>query len=282
MKKEFNPIEYKKRLITIWNEVAPRYHKKWAKNDVGPFNSTNKIIKLANIKKGDIVFDLACGTGVVTKKISSRVGNKGKVIGADTSLTAIKIAKKWNNNDNVDFIISDAETVAFNEKFDVVTCQYALFFFPDAKHALTNMKKILKKNGTLALSVHGDGDTVPFFTSILKAVTKYIPDYIPPGAPDLDRFGNKQTLKKLVEKTGFKKIKIKEFVFTYSPGTFTNYWNDYLRYIANPLKEKINTLDPKKKKSIRKLVKKNTICYTNKNGKITFPWKVLILTAKNS
>jgi len=203
LKKEFNPIEYKKRSITIWNEVAPRYHKRWAKNDVGPFSSTSQLIKLANIKKGNKVFDLACGTGVVTKKISSKVGSKGKVVGADTSLTAIKIAKKWTKNKNIDFVICDAETIALSEKFDVVTCQYALFFFPNAKKALKNMRKILKKNGTLALTVHGDGNSVPFFTSILDAVTEYIPDYIPPGAPDLDRFGNIQAIKDIVKKNWF-------------------------------------------------------------------------------
>jgi len=75
----FNPIEYKKRTIKIWNEVAPRYHKRWASIDSGPFQSTTKLVKLAKIKKGDIVLDLACGTGVVTNKISSKVGKDGTV-----------------------------------------------------------------------------------------------------------------------------------------------------------------------------------------------------------
>jgi len=282
LKKEFSPVEYKKRSITIWNEVAPRYHKKWAKNDVGPFNSTDEVVKLSNIKKGDKVLNLACGTGVVTKKIAYKVGKKGVVVGADTSITAIKIAKKWTDNDNIDFIICDAETISLREKFDVVTCQYALFFFPNAKRALLNMKKILKKNGTIVLSVHGDGKTVPFFTSILDAITKYIPDYTPPGAPDLDRFGNKKALSKIVEQAGFEGIKIKEFTFEFSPGGFTEYWNNYLKYVAKPLKEKLDSLSLEKKYMIRELVKKNTIPYTKKDGEIVFPWKVLVLRAKNT
>jgi len=88
--------EYKQRNMKIWNEVAPRYHKRWASVSVGPFQSTAKLIELVNINKGNTVLDLACGTGVVTKKILSKVGNSGYVIGADTSTTAIKIAKKWN------------------------------------------------------------------------------------------------------------------------------------------------------------------------------------------
>ena len=64
------------------------------------------------------------------KKITQKIGKTGYVIGADTSITAIKIAKKWNNKtSNLFFVNADAENLSFKEKFNVITCQYALFFF---------------------------------------------------------------------------------------------------------------------------------------------------------
>ena len=74
MKKESKDIKYKQRTIMVWNEVAPYYHKRWAKNEIGPFNVTKELIKNAKIRSGQKVLDLACGTGLVTKKILSRVG----------------------------------------------------------------------------------------------------------------------------------------------------------------------------------------------------------------
>jgi len=131
LKKESKHNQIKKNTISIWNEIAPRYHNRWASKKVGPFQSTAKLVSLSGIKKGDHVLDLACGTGVVSKTISSKVGPKGFVLGVDLSSKAISIAKKWNSKKkNLDFIISDAENFHFNKKFDVVTCQYALFFFP--------------------------------------------------------------------------------------------------------------------------------------------------------
>ena len=65
--------KYKQRIINIWNEVAPFYHNRWAKNEIGPFSVTNDLIKSARIKSGYTVLDLACGTGLVTKKILSKV-----------------------------------------------------------------------------------------------------------------------------------------------------------------------------------------------------------------
>jgi len=274
--------EYKQRNMKIWNEVAPRYHKRWASVNKGPFQSTKKLVELVNINKGDAVLDVACGTGVVTNEIQKKIGKSGHVIGVDTSSTAIKIAKKWNGKKaNVDFVNIDAEKFNFSKKFDVVTCQYALFFFPSAQKALKNMKNSLKKSGSIGISVHGSKDSVPFFSSIIDSVTKYIPDYVPPGSPDLDRFGTKSALKNEVSKAGFSKITVKDYVFHFSPGKFEDYWRNYLKYIAKPLKEKLNDLDYSKRKELKQLVKDKTLQYTKKNGEILFPWQVLILGAKN-
>ncbi len=274
--------KYKQRNMKIWNEVAPRYHKRWASVNKGPFQSTKKLIDIVKIDKKNLVLDVACGTGVVTKQIQKKVGKYGYVVGIDTSTTAIKIAKKWNENNNLDFINTDAENFAFSKKFDIITCQYALFFFPNAQKALKNMKNSLKKSGKIGISVHGSKDNVPFFSSILDSVVKYIPDYVPPGTPNLDRFGNKTALKSIVKKAGFSNIVVKEFIFNYNPGKFEDYWRNYIKYIAKPLKEKLNALEYSKRKEFRNSVKEKTLQYTKKNGEIIFPWQVLILTAKNN
>ena len=275
--------EYKQRNMKIWNEIAPRYHKRWASVNKGPFQSTKKLIELVKINKNNAVLDVACGTGVVTKQIQKKVSNLGYVVGVDTSTTAIKIAKKWNEkNKNLDFVNIDAENFSFSKKFDIITCQYALFFFPNAQKALKNMKNSLKKSGKIGISVHGSKDNVPFFNSILDSVVKYIPDYVPPGTPNLDRFGSKSALKAEVRKAGFSNIVVKEFIFNYSPGKFEDYWKNYIKYIAKPLKEKLNALEYSKRKEFKESVKEKTMQYTKKNGKILFPWQVLILTARTN
>lgn len=279
---KFNHTKYKQRNITIWNEVAPRYHKRWASISQGPFASTSKLVHLLNINKGDKVLDLACGTGVVTKKIKQKVGSSGYVVGGDTSVTAIKIAKKWNGHQsNLGFVNIDAENFNFSKPFDIITCQYALFFFPNAQKALKNIKKNLKKTGKIGITVHGAAKKVPFFSSILDAVTEMIPDYFPPGSPDLDRFGTKSSLREEVRKAGFSKITVKNFIFKFNPGTFEDYWRNYLKYIAKPLKEKLDALDRQKRKELKNTVRENVKPYTLKNKTINFPWEVLILTAKN-
>ena len=109
MKKESKGTKYKQRPISVWNEVAPFYHKRWPKNEFGPFVVTKKLLELSKIKKSDTVLDLACGTGLVTKKLIIKVGSKGQIYAVDSSESAIKIAKKWTGDTkNLHFIRADA------------------------------------------------------------------------------------------------------------------------------------------------------------------------------
>ena len=279
---KIKPFDYKKRNMSVWNEVAPRYHKRWATAKKGPFQSTKKLVELIDVKKGDHILDVASGTGVVTKLLNQKVGKSGFVVGADTATTAIKVAKKWNKKSpNLLFVNADAENFSFKEKFDIITCQYALFFFPNSQKALKNMKNSLKESGKLGISVHGHPDRVPYFDSIFEAVTQFIPNYVPPGTPDFDRFGTKKALRDEIKKAGFRKITVESYNFPYSPGTFEQYWSNYLRYVAKPIKEKLDSLEKSQRKDLKEMVKENTKPYTKKNGVIQFPWEVLILTAKH-
>jgi ubiquinone/menaquinone biosynthesis C-methylase UbiE len=281
LKKESKAIKYKQRTILVWNEVAPYYHKRWAKNEIGPFNVTKELIKSAKIKSGQKVLDLACGTGLVTKKILNKVGKKGEVYGIDSSNSALKIAKKWiGDKKNIQFVRGDAETIQFNTKFDVITCQFALFFFPNEQKVLKNMKRFLRKNGIIALSIHGKNN-VPYFDSILNPMKKFIPDYLP-QYPEMDRFGTKEIFKQTLSNAGFQKTVVRKITFQYSPGEFSDYWGNYKRYLSKPLKEKFNSLNNFQKKNLREMILDNTKPYTKKNRKILFPWEVLVLTARNS
>ena len=81
-------------------------------------------------------------------------------------------------------------------------------------------------------------------------------------------------------KSRFSKILVKKFIFRYSPGTFSEYWNNYKKHLSKPLKEKFDSLTKFQKDNLREMIKDKTIEYTKKDGKIVFPWEVLVLTAK--
>jgi ubiquinone/menaquinone biosynthesis C-methylase UbiE len=280
MKPVFDPTQYKITSKANWNTVAHEYHYNWADRQVGPFKSTVEIVKLASIKPDDKVLDVACGTGVVSKEISQVLGPQGLLVGIDLSRTALSIAKKSIVFENSNFVEMDAENIGFRFKFDKVTCQYGLMFFPDSVKVLKSIREILKDKGMLAVAVHGLAEDVPYFSTIMKPILEHIPDIRPAGTPTVHRFGNPEDLKSELAKGGFSDITVVKYDFVYKPGTFEEYWEDYMKSTANSIRAKIENHGDTVMRKIKNDARKNASKY-EKAGNIVFPWTVLVATGLN-
>jgi ubiquinone/menaquinone biosynthesis C-methylase UbiE len=276
---EFEPITYKLKLISNWNTVANKYHNNWAQNDIGPFGATEKLIHIADIQKSDFILDVGCGTGAVTKKISKKLGKKGKLIGIDISREALSIAKSEIKYSNVDFIEMDAEKIYFSLKFSKIISQFAAMFFTNPIKTLSSIRKLMAQKGMIVLGVHGLAENVPYFSCIMKNIMKFIPNLITSGSPSVHSFGDRNKLKDLLIRTGFSNVKIEKYQFSYCAGTFEEYWHNYMTCTANSIKEII-----KKDNDILRLIKyeseKNALPFMENNN-ITFPWEILIASAYN-
>ncbi len=275
--KAMSGTDYKLRTAAAWDEVAPRYHKRWAGVGAGPFAATARLVKMAGIKRGDHVLDMACGTGAVTRRAARAAGRTGSVVGFDMSASALRIARRFAGLPNAHFCLADAETVRFARTFDAAICQYALFYFPDSVAALRSARRMLREGGTLAVAVHGDN--APFFTSILEAARRRIPGFDPPGAPDLGRFGTMGALRAEAERAGFEVVREETMLFRHSPGTFEDYKRGHLRYVAAAQRKRLMALPRADRKKFWDDVRSNTAPYTARSGRITFPWEVLALAA---
>lgn len=271
-------MKYKQTFRDNWNNVVPTYHSGWAGAGRGPFRSTKELVKAANIKRDDYVLDLACGTGAVAKEASQFVGPSGLLVGIDFSAGALAIARSENPACN--FAEMDAEHIGMRTRFDVVLCQYALMFFPDAEKVLSTMRSMLKRRGRLAVAVHGSAEGVPYFSTIMEPVLKRIPDIRPAGAPNVHRFGRKEDLERVISAAGFAEILVQKVVFEYEAGSFEQYWQDYMSSTAASIRSKIEAKGPQVVQEIRREAEEKAIKFVD-DGAITFPWEVLIATAAN-
>ena len=280
MKPIFDPTQYKITTKANWNTVASEYHYNWADKKIGPFRSTTEIVKLANIKPDDKILDVACGTGVVSKEISQILGPNGLLVGIDLSRTALNIARGSIVFENSMFLEMDAENIGFNFKFDKVTCQYGLMFFPDSQKVLESIRKILNHKGMLVVAVHGLAEDVPYFSTIMKPILEHIPDIRPTGTPTVHRFGNPKDLESELKKAGFVDVTVVRHDFVYKPGTFEEYWEDYMHSTANSIRSKIESHGSDTMNKIKQDAQKNASRY-EKEGDIVFPWTVLIAAGFN-
>ncbi len=129
---------------------------------------------MLELKKGDAVLDLACGTGLNHKFLEDAVGPNGKIIAFDYSnemLTAAKQQAKENGWDNIIFIQGDAAQLSLNSKVDGVLSTLGISAIPQHKEALKKAFNVLKNNGRISIL---DAKLPSGFWTIFNPLIAYI------------------------------------------------------------------------------------------------------------
>ena len=154
---------------------------------------TDKLIELAEVKNGERIVDLACGTGLVTRRIIAnlRDARDTVIIGVDHSATALKQAVtdlKDVRETAVMFVHSQVENVsdAIKDKVDVVFFCNAIHYVPDKGELLDRIGFFTGKNREKALATLRQallrGDITDTEVHFLRGVVRKLQWYVDHGA----------------------------------------------------------------------------------------------------
>ncbi|KAI4259653.1 MAG: hypothetical protein L6R42_004471 [Xanthoria sp. 1 TBL-2021] len=93
-------------------------------------HQANEYIHRANLKQGESVLDLACGTGLVTIPAKQHIGPAGKVTGIDISSGMLDVARQRTSDMGLDITYMEHDITNLSElklgEFDVITYASAL------------------------------------------------------------------------------------------------------------------------------------------------------------
>jgi len=111
----------------------------------------------AQLKSGDKVLDVGCGTGGVTIPAKQRVGKTGEATGIDPAPEMIAVAKKKAARANleIDFRIGVIESLPYADStFDVVTSSLMMHHLPNQLRVkgLAEVRRVLKPGGRLLIA----------------------------------------------------------------------------------------------------------------------------------
>lgn len=141
----------RKRSTIAWEEAIKKplaSYKKW-------FEEERRYI-IKNIKRNSKVLEIGCGDGRSIKDVLEVTKD---ITGIDNDETAIEHSKEnLKNYLSVKLILADGKNLPFqNEAFDYVTCIGTFANLGDDKYKiLSEMKRVLKKNGKIIISVYSD------------------------------------------------------------------------------------------------------------------------------
>jgi ubiquinone/menaquinone biosynthesis C-methylase UbiE len=170
------------------------------------------LLELARLQPGERVLDAACGTGVVARAASSRVGARGHVTGVDFNPGMLEVARATADGAGqaIAWQEGNLEALPFRDgSFDVVLCQQGLQFCPDKAAAVSELRRVLRDGGRLALSVWRDIGHCPYMLVVTGALAHHV------GAEASQRmsapcsFGSADALRAVLRQVGFKDVQIR-------------------------------------------------------------------------
>lgn len=178
-----------------------------------------KQLQKAGLKKGQIVWEIGCGSGAMTEYIARKVSDNGKVFAVDASKEQFENTKQRISNaglKNVIFILADIQEDQDWPvgKADIVYSRLVLMHLTKAKFALIKMKSLLQAGGVISLqetafSANHTSDYNPVMKDYFASLVKL-------GISKGVDFDIGQKLPTLCEEAGFQKIEHYEIQHHYS------------------------------------------------------------------
>ena len=133
-----------------------------------------ELVDFAAVGPGERVLDVACGTGVVARLASQRVGDSGTVAGLDLNPGMLAVARSvTHSGPSIEWHEASADAMPFpDDSFDVVLCQMGLQFMPDRLAALGEMRRVLARDGRLIVNL--PGPTPRIFSILEEGVSRHV------------------------------------------------------------------------------------------------------------
>jgi SAM-dependent methyltransferase len=220
----------------------------------GDFNEIARVIQASGddfaarleLKPGDRVLDVACGSGNVAIP-AARTG--ATVTGVDIATNLLEQARERAASEGlkIQFDEGDAEKLPYDDAaFDVVVTMYGAMFAPRPELVSSELVRVCKPGGRIAMANWTpDG----FIGQMFKVTGKHVPP--PPNMPSPIKWGDEETLRERLRE-GIADLKITsrmcKFNFPFPPADVVEFFRTYY----GPTQRAFGALDETGQAALRK------------------------------
>jgi ubiquinone/menaquinone biosynthesis C-methylase UbiE len=178
--------------------LGPVIFEPWAKDLVS---------RLAN-KKYERVLEIACGTGIVTRRFRDALPATIEIVATDLNSDMFEFAKaKFRDDENVIWQQADASALPFPDcSFDAAVCQFGVMFVPDKAAAMRESYRVLRSGGVFLFNVWDTFEVNPFGQIAYETIASFF-DRDPPRFYEIPfSFNHSTIIRRLLQDAGFERI----------------------------------------------------------------------------
>lgn len=133
------------------------------------------LLRMAALRPGERVLDIACGTGVIARLAAAQVGATGSVNAIDVSPDMIDVARSIPTlaGADIEWHVGDAAALPVpDDSSDAALCQMGLMFIEDRPAAMAEMRRAVVADGRVVVST--PGVIHPAFELMEQAIVEHI------------------------------------------------------------------------------------------------------------
>lgn len=156
------------------------------------------------------VLELACGTGVATRRLRERLHREVRLVATDLSEAMLGFARrKLAALPGIEWRQADAGALPFRGgEFGVVVCAFGVMFVPDKKQLFAELRRVLEPGGELLFNVWDGIDANPHSRATNEVFMSLFP-----GDPEMRfdlpfTFNDQASLRALLGGAGFGEVRI--------------------------------------------------------------------------
>ncbi|MBI3847589.1 MAG: methyltransferase domain-containing protein [Planctomycetes bacterium] len=159
---------------------------------------------------GSRVLEMACGTGVLTRRLDALLPAAAEITATDLNEPMLEHARRATpSKRRIEWARADASALPFEgRRFDSVVCQFGLMFVPDKDAAAREARRVLSPNGRFLFSVWCSIQENPFGRVAHETVSKFFSKDPPTFYQVPFGFHDPVMIRKLIAESGFTDVAI--------------------------------------------------------------------------
>lgn len=177
---------FKASMRAQWDTAAAGWNAHTAELHTWLHAPTDAMCRMAGVRAGARVLDVAAGSGDQTLAVAQAVGAQGYVLATDLSPAIVTMAREnavRAGFAHVETRVADGEDLGVPEaSFDAAVCRLGLMFFPDPLRGLREMHRALRPGGGVCTMVFSRPEMNPCLTILMSTALKHA------GLPARDPF----------------------------------------------------------------------------------------------
>lgn len=266
-----------------WDRVADGWdrHEQEVAEHTAPIR--RRLLESLDPRPGDLVLELAAGTGALSRAIAAAVAPDGSVLCTDIAPRMVEVARRRASeatHDNLRCTVLDAQDTGLpGDSFDGIVYNLGFMLMPDRTAALRESRRILRPTGRLVLSTWGPPERNPWLVLIAGALLTHghVPQADPLAAGGVFSLGDADGVAAELEAAGFDQVDVELVDILQRFPSFDAYWELHAA-IGGPIAAALSGLDDAEIERIRDTCESYCGNFATDGG-LALPGQAVVATA---